>query len=177
EALRDNRVGAGAFSRGRFQSRPALPDDFQAELLAGRDVLGRIAPEQRHRRNRLLRQRLESSWLKKRNQLINDDRLRGEPPRSRDLGADLIRRKARQRKRAEAARLRHGGRKIRERDSAHPGAYDRILDAEQLAEFRLQHWPKLRYSGLVALIEKIVGIGSPTICHRPSLLCFMKGAC
>ena len=30
--------------------------------------------------------------------------------------------------------------------------------------------------GLVALIEKIVGIGSPSIRHDPSLLCFMNGS-
>ena len=177
EALRDNRVGAGAFRRSRFQSRPALPDDFQAELLAGRDVLGRIAPEQRHRGNWLLRECLENSRLKKRNQLIYDDWLRGDSPRGRDFSADRIGRETRQRNCAEAARLRHGGRKIRERDSAHPGAYDRILDTEQLAEFCLQHGRSSGAQGLVALIEKIVGIGSPSICHNPSLLCFMNGKC
>ena len=145
EALRDDRVGAGAFRRDGFQSRPALPDDFQAEGLARRNVLGGIAPEQRHRGNWQPGECLENSGAKKRNQQIYDDWLRGDFAGGGDFSGDRVGRESCQRNRAESACFRDRGGEIRERDAAHPGAYDWILDTEQIAEFRLQHrfraWP------------------------------------
>src|SRR5258708_3880231 len=158
ESLRDNRIGAGAFGCERFVSGATLPDDLQPERFAGGNVLSRIAPEKRHRGYRLARERLEDTGAKKRNQKIHDDWLLRNLSRRGNLIVDSLRREPSQSNRAEAARFRYGSSEIRERNSAHPGAHDWIFDFEQLAEARLEHHPLPRLAGLVALIEKIVGI-------------------
>src|SRR5260370_21848560 len=177
ESLRDYRIGAGAFGRERFVSGAALPDDLQPEQFAGGNVLGRIAPEKRHRGYRLARERLEDTGAKKRDQEIHDDWLLRNLSRRGNLIVDSLRREPNQSNRAEAARFRHGSSENRERNSAHPGAHDWIFDSEQLAEARRKHKPYPRLAALVALIEKIVRIGSPSICQRPSPPRFMNGKC
>src|ERR1700691_1671737 len=41
----------------------------------------------------------------------------------------------------------------------------------------ITHKSRHLHHGLDALIEKIVGIGSPSMCHIPSTSCFMNGKC